>query len=90
MNQTHAMKVVLCEKIIVQWNFRILLREIVIGTSFLIFSYQIFINHVFSCLCDGVPVSNQRNLRNMSLLNVRFLGLLPRVECIPALIACIR
>ena len=28
-------------------------------------------------------------LRNMSLLNVRLPGLLPRVECIAALMACI-
>ncbi len=28
-------------------------------------------------------------LRNMSLLNVRLQGLLPRVECIAALMACI-
>jgi hypothetical protein len=28
-------------------------------------------------------------LRNMSLLNVRLPGLLPRIECIAALMACI-
>ncbi len=39
-----------------------------------------------SSLCQS---ANKRILRNMSLLNVRLLGLLPRVECIAALMACI-
>ncbi len=42
-----------------------------------------------SCLCVIVCQSATRGiLRNMSLLNVWLLGLLPRVECIVALVAC--
>ncbi len=40
-----------------------LLRDIVIATSFLIFSDKVFVNQVFSSLCDGMPVRNQRNIK---------------------------
>ncbi len=39
-----------------------LLRDIVVAALFLIFSDKIFIDQVFSSLCDGVPVSNQMNV----------------------------
>jgi hypothetical protein len=46
---------------------------------------------MFSSLCDGTPICNQWNveMRSMSLLNTRLPGLLPKVECTPARMACI-
>ncbi len=40
-----------------------LLRDIVVATLFLIFSDKVFVNQVFSSLCDGMPVSNQRDIK---------------------------
>ncbi len=44
---------------------------------------------MFSSLCDGVPSAINGMLRNMSLLNTRLPGLLPKVECTPARMVCI-
>ncbi len=63
-----------------------LLRDIVILTMLLIFSYAIFMYLMFLSLCQSAI---KEILRNVSLLNVRLPGLLPRVECIAALMACI-
>ncbi len=66
-----------------------LLKDIVILTMLLIFLVRFsFVR--FSCLCVIVCQSAIRGmLRNMSLLNARLPGLLPRVKCIAALMACI-
>ncbi len=56
-----------------------LLRDIVALTTLLIFSYVIL------SLCQSAI---KGILRKMSLLNVRLPGLLARVECIAALMAC--
>ena len=40
----------------------LLLRDIVIAMLFFIFSDKVFVNQVFLSLCDGMSVSNQRNI----------------------------
>jgi hypothetical protein len=42
----------------------------------------------FSSLCGGVTIRNQWNVEK-PLLNTRLPGLLPKVECNPACMACI-
>jgi hypothetical protein len=45
-------------------------------------------DEMFSFLNDCMPGGNHRYIENTSLLKTRLPGLLLRVECIPALIAC--
>jgi hypothetical protein len=61
-----------------------LLRDIVVLTTLLIFSIEFSLTSC-SCLCMIVCQSAVKGiLRNMSMLNVRLPGLIPRVDCIPA------
>ncbi len=46
-------------------------------------------DEMFSFLRDCSQLAIKGMLRNMSLLKIRLPGLLPSVECIPALIACL-
>jgi hypothetical protein len=46
-------------------------------------------DEVFSFLSDCMPVSDQRYIeKHVPVIKTRLPGLLPSVECIPALIAC--
>ncbi len=44
---------------------------------------------VLSSLHDGMPICNQWNVEKHVLLYTRLPGLLPKVECTPACMACI-
>jgi hypothetical protein len=62
-----------------------LFRKITIPSPFLGFLYVIFIYSMCSSLCQSAI---KGILGNMSLLNTRLPGLLPKVECTPALMQC--
>jgi hypothetical protein len=44
---------------------------------------------VFTSMCDGMPIRNQWNVEKHVSVNKRLPGLLPKVECTPALMTCI-
>ncbi len=61
---------------------------VIMSVAFPVFT-EIFVNQVFTLLCDCMPIVYQRYIEEHVSDETKLPGLLPNVECIPVHIACI-